>query len=110
MLLDRLRTLLADEPVTEKKMFGGVCLLHQGNMVCGVTKKGELMMRMGKELEEQARQLPGGRDMDFTGRKMGGMLFVDPGAVETDAELQAWVDLCLGFVRTLPAKKPKTKG
>lgn len=103
-MIERLRQQLEGEPVTEKKMFGGVCLLHRGNMLCGVTKKGELMVRMGKALEAKARQLPGARDMDFTGRKMGGMLFVDAEAVQSDDELQAWLDLCLEFARTLPAK------
>jgi len=103
-MLDRLRRLLAQEPVTEKKMFGGVCMLYQGNMLCGVTKKEQLMVRMGKELEAEARDLPGAQDMDFTGKKMGGMLFVDLDAVETDAALQQWLDLCLRFARTLPAK------
>ncbi len=103
-MLDRLRTLLAHEPVTEKKMFGGVCVLFQGNMLCGITKQGDLMVRMGKDLEAEARQLPGARDMDFTKKKMGGMLFVDEDAVQTDEELQAWLDICLRFVRTLPAK------
>ncbi|MEZ4317634.1 MAG: TfoX/Sxy family protein [Myxococcota bacterium] len=104
-LKDRIAQLLVGEPVDEKKMFGGLCFLHRGNMLCGITKQGELMVRMGKELEPVARDtLPGGRDMDFTGKKMGGMLFVDAQAVETDAGLKAWLDLCLQHARTLPSK------
>ena len=103
-MLERLRRLLAREPITEKKMFGGHCLLYQGNMLCGVHKDGTLMMRMGKELEPEARKLPGASDMTFTGRKMGGLLYVDLDAVETDAALQEWLDICLRFTRSLPAK------
>ncbi len=35
-LLERLRDVLAEVPgVTEKKMFGGLCILVSGNMCCG---------------------------------------------------------------------------
>jgi hypothetical protein len=42
--------------------------------------------------------------MDFTGRTMKGMVFVDPPALVEDAEVQAWVDRCIAFVQTLPEK------
>lgn len=104
-LEDRLRRLTAAQPVTGKKMFGGICFLYQGNMLCGVTKQGRFMARMGKELEAVARDtLPGAADMDFTGKKMAGMLFVDDACIQTDAELAAWVNLCVDFVKTLPPK------
>lgn len=101
----RIRSALADEPgVTEKKMFGGLCFLHHGNMLCGVTNKGAFMVRVGKALEARARALPGARDMDFTGKRMGGMLFVDDAAITEDPALRTWVELCLEHARTLPAK------
>lgn len=101
----RVRRLTAEHPVTDKKMFGGVCFLHQGNMLCGITNKGRFMARMGKEREAIAREtLPGAADMDYTGKKMGGMLFVDDACITTDDELRAWIDLCIDFAKTLPAK------
>ena len=102
---ERIRAALTGEPVTEKKMFGGLCFLYQGHMLCGVTKKGVFMVRVGKALEQEARDtLPGGRDMDFTGKKMGGMLFVADEAIEADAALAGWIEMCLRHARTLPAK------
>jgi len=104
-LADRLRGLLTSEPVTEKKMFGGLTFMYEGNLLCGVTKKGDFMARIGKALEAEARAaLPGGRDMDFTGRKMGGMLFVADHVIATDEGLSAWVEMCLRHARMLPPK------
>jgi TfoX/Sxy family transcriptional regulator of competence genes len=46
-LAHRLRELFEDErSITEKKMFGGVCFLHRGNMACGIVGE-ELMLRVG---------------------------------------------------------------
>jgi len=102
---ERLRKILGDDPnIAEKKMFGGVAFMLNGNMLCGYTNKGKLMVRVGKELEARARLLPGAQDMDFTGKKMGGMLFVDEEALEKDAALNQWIALATEFVGSLPAK------
>ncbi len=46
-LADRIRGTLVDDPnIVERKMFGGVCFMLNGNMLCGVTKSGDLMARM----------------------------------------------------------------
>lgn len=102
---ERLRGFLNDDPnISEKKMFGGVAFMLNGNMLCGYTSKGQLMVRVGKELEAEARLLPGARDMDFAGRKMGGMLFVDNDALESDAVLLQWIAIATRFVGSLPPK------
>lgn len=105
---ERLRKILGDDPnIAEKKMFGGVTFMLNGNMLCGYTNKGQLMVRVGKELEPEARKLPGARDMDFTGKKMGGMLFVEEDALTDEAALNQWVALATRFVGNLPPKAPK---
>lgn len=102
---ERLRTILGEDPnISEKKMFGGVLFMLNGNMLCGYTNKAQLMVRVGKELEPEARQMPGARDMDFTGKKMGGMLFVDEAALQAENALQSWIALATRFVSTLPPK------
>ncbi len=102
---ERLRALLGDDPnISEKKMFGGVAFMLNNNMLCGYTNKAKLMVRVGKELEAEARKLPGAQDMDFTGKKMGGMLFVDEEALADPAALEGWIALATRFVGALPAK------
>ena len=43
---ERVRALLADEHgLTERKMFGGLAFMINGNMACGIVKE-ELMLRL----------------------------------------------------------------
>ena len=102
---ERLRAILGDDPnISDKKMFGGVVFMLNGNMLCGYTNKGKLMVRVGKELEAEARKIPGAQDMDFTGKKMGGMLFVDEVTIVDETSLKRWIALATQFVGSLPAK------
>ncbi len=49
---------LAHLPLTEKKMFGGLCFMVHGHMVGGV-HKGGAMVRVGKPNEAAALAMPG---------------------------------------------------
>lgn len=105
LLADRLRTLLKMEPnLTEKKMFGGLCFLVNGNMTCGITGKDQVMLRVGPERYEELLAKPGAREMDFTGRPMKGMIFIDPTACPDANSLAAWLGEALNFARSLPPK------
>lgn len=95
---------LADTPgITEKKMFGGLCFMLNGNMLCGVHKGGG-MFRIGKANEAAALKVEGARPLGFTGRKMGGMVEVTDECVADDAQRTELMKLALDFVGSLPAK------
>ncbi|MEP5168227.1 MAG: TfoX/Sxy family protein [Shimia thalassica] len=103
-----LATLLRDDladhyGLSEKRMFGGLCFLLHGNMLCGVHKGGG-MFRVGKDNETEALAIEGARPMDFTRRKMGGMIDVDDDLMADDARRAAVLALALDFVAPLPAK------
>lgn len=100
---DLLRSALGSRTgISEKKMFGGVCFLLNGNMLCG-TGEDRFMFRVGKEQEAEAMARPGAAPMDFTGRKMGGFVYVDVDAAQ-EAGLESWIDLAARFVGSLPPK------
>ena len=99
-----LREELSDlDGVTEKKMFGGLCFLWQGNMLCGVHRDGG-MARVGKELEAEALALEGVAPLSFTGRRMGGLVEFSPEALEDPAIRSAVIALAREFVETLPPR------
>ena len=103
-LAERVRDVLADRSdIVEKKMFGGLSFMLQGNMSCGVLEE-DLLVRVGPEAHEAALALPHARPMDFTGRSMKGMVFVDPEGLESDEELSEWVKRGLEFALSLPPK------
>ncbi len=101
----RIRKLLSTHPdVIEKKMFGGLCFMVNGAMCCGLTSAA-LMVRVGPDQHEEALAQPHSRPMDFTGRPLAGMVYVDPGGYKTDAALARWVERGVSFVSKLPAKR-----
>lgn len=103
-LAARVRAAAGERPgITEKKMFGGLCLLSHGNMFAGI--QGEVLMaRVGPDRHDEAVGRPHARIMDFSGRPMRGFVYVDPDGIRTDEQLAEWVALSLAFVDTLPFK------
>lgn len=99
-----LRDDLIDHPgLSEKRMFGGLCFLLNGNMLCGVHKDGG-MFRVGKANEAAALAVPGVDPLSFTGRKMGGLVEVDEDTLADDTTRAALLKLALDFVAPLPKK------
>ena len=103
-LAEILRGDLAEVPgIAEKRMFGGIAFLLDGNMVCGVHRGGG-MFRVGKPNEALALEIDGAGPMTLTGRKMGGMVDVSGEAIADDARRGQLLALALGHARSLPAK------
>lgn len=103
-LAQLMRDDLADmDGITEKRMFGGLCFLLDGNMVCGI-HKGGAMFRVGKSREAEALGVEGAGPMTFTGRPMGGMIDVSDEAVSDDGRRAIWTRLALENARSLPPK------
>jgi TfoX/Sxy family transcriptional regulator of competence genes len=100
----RLRDALAGVPdVQEKKMFGGLCLMVRGHMLCGVTDV-DLMVRVGPDGYADALAQPHAREMDFTGKPLKGFVYVAEAGFEDDQDLDAWVARAMAFNETQPAK------
>lgn len=103
-LADRVRDALSPRVgVTERKMFGGIAFMIAGNMAVGVIGD-DLMVRLDPADAEKALAEPRTRPMDFTGRPMKGMIYVDPAGTGADADLVGWVDAGAAFAASLPPK------
>lgn len=102
-LATRVRLALAGEPVTEKKMMGGLCFMVRGHMCVGVDKT-RLMVRVGPEAHERALKLKHAAPMDFTGKPMRGFVFVEAKGVANQRDVAAWVKLGIDFIVTLPGR------
>ncbi len=88
--------------ISEKAMFGGFCWFLNGNMLCGV-EVGRFMFRVGKEREAEATKRPGAQQVVFSGRRMGGIVWVEADAC-LEAGLDSWIDLASQFAGSLPPK------
>ena len=89
--------------LSERKMFGGIAFMVQGNMCCGVVKD-DLMLRLDPGVAEKSLKDPNVRPMDFTGRPMKGFVFVTPKGTATESALRRHLKSALAFVETLPPK------
>jgi len=87
----------------EKKMFGGVGFLLNGNMCVGVHGS-ELIVRLAPEETDGALKQANTRRFDLTGRPMKGWILVKPAGLKTDAQLGKWIEVAAGFAGALPAK------
>ena len=92
--------------VEEKKMFGGLCFMVSNHMCVGIVKD-TLMARVGPDNYQDCLKKKYASEMDFTGKAMKGMVYVAPEGIESDPDLERWLNTCIRFVNSLPPKNPK---
>ncbi|HEX5105285.1 MAG TPA: TfoX/Sxy family protein [Pirellulaceae bacterium] len=103
-LADRIRqTFGRRRGLTEKKMFGGVGFLLNGNMCVGVWKT-SLIVRLDPVDADESLSQPHVRPFDITGRPMKGWLIVEADGLETDDQLASWIQRSIEFVAGMPRK------
>jgi TfoX/Sxy family transcriptional regulator of competence genes len=104
VLAQRLRAETGAYPgLVEKKMFGGIGILVNGNMACGVHAE-NLIVRVGPGSYEKALARPHTRPFDMTGKPMSGWIEVEPAGYAADEDLRDWVQQGVTFALTLPPK------
>lgn len=102
-LAERIRHVLADEPgVTEKKMFGGLSFLVNGNMAVAAGGDGALMFRRDPDREDPVSEHI--RPQVMGERVMSGWLHVDAEGVADDESLRDIVSRGVSYARSLPRK------
>lgn len=103
-LAELMRDALTDETgITEKKMFGGLCFMKHGHMVCGVHTGGG-MARVGKAAQDDALKIEGTAPLSFTGRPMGGMVDISEELIADDARRNKIIAMALAHAGSLPPK------
>jgi len=108
VLVDRIRALIPDRKVEQKRMFGGTCFMVNGNMLVCASKNG-MMARVGKEQEAAALARPHASPCRPTGRPMPGFIRIEAEGIETDDQLRDWVEMARTYVCALPPKAAKPK-
>ncbi len=104
MLIARIRPILRRRKgFSEKRMFGGVCFMINGNM-CAGTWKGSLIVRLARENHEATLAEPHTKPADMAGRVMRGWALVEPAGITTEDDLKSWVRRAAKFAGSLPPK------
>jgi TfoX/Sxy family transcriptional regulator of competence genes len=103
-LATRIRALIGGEAgLAEKRMFGGLAMLLDGNMAVGVRNDG-MIVRTDPDQQERLLTEEGARPFDLTGRPMTGWIVVEASGCAEDADLRRWVDRGVAYARSLPPK------
>jgi TfoX/Sxy family transcriptional regulator of competence genes len=105
-LADELRERLeaAVGEVTEKRMFGGLAFMIEGNLAIAASRRGGLLVRTDPDEAAEVAGLPGVEPMSNRGRTMPGWFFVAAEALASETALDDWIDRTLAYVTTLPPK------
>jgi TfoX/Sxy family transcriptional regulator of competence genes len=102
-LAERIRELVEDEPgLAEKRMFGGLAFLINGNMAVSASGQGGLLLRVDPARTESLIQQPHARRFQMRGREMNGWLHID--ADVTADEFRRWIEIGVSYARSLPPK------
>ena len=104
-LAQRIRQRLARRKnVEEKKMFGGIGFLINGNLLVGV-RKDSLLVRLGSEQGDEALKEAHVSEFKITGRgTMKGWIVIGLEGVQNDDQLNGWIQRAVKFVGKLPKK------
>ena len=104
-LANRIRELVLIEPgVTEKRMFGGLAFLINGNMSVSASGQGGLLLRIDPAQTDALLDKPHAQPFEMRGRVMAGWLRVDADGVRTKRQLERWVTRGVEYARSLPSK------
>jgi TfoX/Sxy family transcriptional regulator of competence genes len=104
-LADRIRELFGPERgVEEKRMFGGLAFLINGNMAVAASGNGGLLVRVPPDDTDKLMRREHVGPMEMAGREARGWLRVDTDGVKTKRQLQSWVKRGTDYAKSL---KPK---
>ena len=103
-LARRVRELMSDEPVVEKRMFGGLAFLIGGNMAVSVSGQGGLLLRVDPAETDALLARRHAAPLVMRGRAMDGWLRIAPEGLATRRQLERWVARGVAYARTLPPK------
>lgn len=104
-LANRIRELLGlERGVEEKRMFGGLAFLINGNMAAAVSGQGGLLVRVPPAETEELLGRAHVSPMVMAGRETRGWLRVSTDGVQTKRQLQSWVSRGVDYARSLEPK------
>ena len=105
-LASRIRELLGPRRgLTEKRMFGGLAFLIDGNMAVAASGQGGVLVRVDPEESDRLVARTHARPMEMRGRSMQGWLRVDDEHVRTKRQLAPWVERGAAYASSLPPKR-----
>jgi TfoX/Sxy family transcriptional regulator of competence genes len=105
-LANRVRELLAaQDGVSERRMFGGLAFLLNGNLSVSVSGRGGLLVRCDPRETPALLGKPHASPFEMRGRVMDGWLVVNADGLRSNRQLERWVARGVTFARSLAPKR-----
>lgn len=108
-LLERVRALIADEPVVrEVSMFGGRSVMVNEKMIVSALKDGGLLVRVNADQHDGLLGRAGAVQAKMgPGRDMGpGWIEVAADAIRDDEQLSSWIGIAMDYNRVVTGGHP----
>jgi TfoX/Sxy family transcriptional regulator of competence genes len=100
------RELVEGEPgLSERRMFGGLAFLINGNLAVSASGRGGLLLRVDPAQTETLVRDPAAHRFEMRGRELNGWLQIDAGTLSDERELADWVARGVAYARSLPPKR-----
>jgi len=104
-LAHRIREVIGpDAAVVERRMFGGLAFMVNGNLAVAAGGQGGLLVRVDPADAEGLSTRPGAELAVMGGRTMRGWLRVGPDRLRTARQLAPWARRGVDYARSLPPK------
>jgi TfoX/Sxy family transcriptional regulator of competence genes len=104
-LADEIRTVLdGASEITERRMFGGLSFLVNGNLAVAVLGSSGILVRVGADAADELVGTTAAARAVMGARVMAGWLEVGTDGLGTEAELSSWVRRGVDYARSLPPK------
>lgn len=105
-LADRIRAAVGTEPgLSERRMFGGLAFLINGNLAVSASGRGGLLLRVDPQETDALVTDPAAHRFRMRGRELDGWLHVDADRIGSQDEFAAWVERGVRYARSLPPKR-----
>ncbi len=104
-LADEVRRAFSGLAFVEKKMFGGLGFMLNGNMCIAVNNRPDhiMMVRIDPD-EKDSLKRKGAKIAVMRGREMPGWIFLTQEAIATEEDFTYWINLAKTYNKTLKVK------
>jgi TfoX/Sxy family transcriptional regulator of competence genes len=101
----RIREAVGDDGgVTERRMFGGLAFLVNGNLAVSASGRGGMLLRVDPAHGETLLREACARPFEMRGRELAGWLHIDTSKIPDDAAFRRWVAHGVSYAKSLPPK------
>lgn len=99
-LLNRVKTILSNEPYIEIEEYGGSIFQIGNHLICGV-KDENFMVQIGEDRLDEFLTHPLAKPLEVDGTSIKGWVEIIPTGTRRDVDLAGWLNSGLEYMKTI---------